>query len=547
MKNNISALLLLLLFASTTIAQNVGIGTSTPNSSALLELHSTNKGLLLPRVADTSAVASPAKGLVIYSTNANALFYYNGNSWQSTANSGSGDLWYKYQDSVLMTDKKYVSINPNPNLKTLMSGLSVNGNLVIQKNTLSSNATATPAQTFTMNNTSESQLFTFADSVNRIFDPGGPNNNYTNNMQGNVRSLYGTPGDLGINISFNEVDFGIASGDTLWISYSPFPFCRTNYQLLLTNTSTVPNDLNIRQLGNGIDGYYYPADIYFVFQSNADGQNSKGFDISIKKVYEDRSTVNVRPANYGESLFFDSEDGSFQAGSPASAIGKSAICIGCRNADGVASFASVKGSALGKQSIAMLFGTAEGNQSFALGNSSRSIGYGSVSFGGTALSYLSTSIGINNDTFPGTSKNSWVNKDPLVYFGNGQSSSSRSNAMVIYKNANIDINGYTRLGKLSEGAPAIKMKEITGTGPAVNGNMPVPHGVNAAKIISVQIFMEYGASQTPTKVLPPNYTLLGGFEYQYEIDGANILITNKSANSANIGSKPFRMLITYKE
>ena len=58
------------------IAQNVGIGTSTPNASALLELQSTNKGLLLPRVADTNSVASPAKGLVIYSTTANALFYF---------------------------------------------------------------------------------------------------------------------------------------------------------------------------------------------------------------------------------------------------------------------------------------------------------------------------------------------------------------------------------------------------------------------------------------------------------------------------------------
>jgi hypothetical protein len=526
------------------IAQNVGIGTSTPNASALLELQSTNKGLLLPRVADTNAVASPAKGLVIYSTTANALFYYNGSSWQNTANSGSGDLWYQYQDSVLMTDKKYVSINPNPNLKTPMSGLSVNGNLSIQKNTLTSNTTATPAQTFTMNNTSGSQLFTFADSVNRIFDPGGPNNNYTNNMQGNVISVYGTPGDLGINISFNEADFGIASGDTLWISYSPFPFCRTNYQLMLTNTSTIPNDLNIRQLGNGIDGYYYPADIYFVFRSNADGQNSKGFDISIKKVYEDRSTVNVRPANYGESLFFDSEDGSFQAGSPASAIGKSAICIGCRNADGVASFASVKGSALGKQSIAMLFGIAEGDQSFSLGNSSRSIGYGTVSLGGTALSYVSTSIGLNNDTFPGTSRNSWINTDPLVYFGNGRSSSNRSNAMVIYKNANVDINGYTRLGKLSEGAPVIKMKELLVTsGFASNTQSAINHGLDPAKIISVSTLMEW----TPGYFAPAEYGADPLLRYNYFISPTQIVIQNNAASCAHICSKPVKILITYKE
>ena len=39
------------------VAQNVGIGTNKPNASALLDLQSTNKGLLLPRVADTSSLA----------------------------------------------------------------------------------------------------------------------------------------------------------------------------------------------------------------------------------------------------------------------------------------------------------------------------------------------------------------------------------------------------------------------------------------------------------------------------------------------------------
>ncbi|MBL0358127.1 MAG: hypothetical protein IPP72_15225 [Chitinophagaceae bacterium] len=31
-------------------AQNVGIGTNSPNSSALLEISSTNKGMLVPRL-----------------------------------------------------------------------------------------------------------------------------------------------------------------------------------------------------------------------------------------------------------------------------------------------------------------------------------------------------------------------------------------------------------------------------------------------------------------------------------------------------------------
>jgi len=73
-------------------AQNVGIGanTFTPDNSALLELQSTNSGLLIPRVPLTSAtdattISSPATSLMVYNTNTNGTapnnvypgYYYN--------------------------------------------------------------------------------------------------------------------------------------------------------------------------------------------------------------------------------------------------------------------------------------------------------------------------------------------------------------------------------------------------------------------------------------------------------------------------------------
>ena len=67
--------LLLSLFAvlalATGNAQNVGVGTSTPNASAALDVTATNKGLLPPRVAltsttDATTIASPAAGLLVY-------------------------------------------------------------------------------------------------------------------------------------------------------------------------------------------------------------------------------------------------------------------------------------------------------------------------------------------------------------------------------------------------------------------------------------------------------------------------------------------------
>ena len=63
---------------------SAGIGTLTPDASAILEVSSTLKGLLLPRMTKTQrdAIASPAIGLLIYQTNSTRGFYmYNGSVW----------------------------------------------------------------------------------------------------------------------------------------------------------------------------------------------------------------------------------------------------------------------------------------------------------------------------------------------------------------------------------------------------------------------------------------------------------------------------------
>jgi hypothetical protein len=60
-------------FVLLVFAQNVGIGTNSPNSSAVLDVHGNNKGMLVPRIALTAAnvsspVTLPADALLIYNT-----------------------------------------------------------------------------------------------------------------------------------------------------------------------------------------------------------------------------------------------------------------------------------------------------------------------------------------------------------------------------------------------------------------------------------------------------------------------------------------------
>ena len=79
------------LFATKSSAQ-LGVGTTTPDASAQLDVVSTAKGALLPRLtaAQRTAIASPATGLIVYQTDATTgFYYYNGTAWQVI---GSGTI-----------------------------------------------------------------------------------------------------------------------------------------------------------------------------------------------------------------------------------------------------------------------------------------------------------------------------------------------------------------------------------------------------------------------------------------------------------------------
>jgi hypothetical protein len=74
-----------LLFTAGTINAQVGIGTSKPAASAQLDVSSTSKGFLPPRMTQVQrdSIASPAEGLLIYQTDSTAgVYYYNGIYWK---------------------------------------------------------------------------------------------------------------------------------------------------------------------------------------------------------------------------------------------------------------------------------------------------------------------------------------------------------------------------------------------------------------------------------------------------------------------------------
>jgi hypothetical protein len=86
---------LTVFLSSFLINAQVGIGTTTPSASAALEINSTTKGVLIPRMTllEKNAITTPANGLLVYQTNGTPGFYYfDGATWQPFGSSNGWSL-----------------------------------------------------------------------------------------------------------------------------------------------------------------------------------------------------------------------------------------------------------------------------------------------------------------------------------------------------------------------------------------------------------------------------------------------------------------------
>jgi hypothetical protein len=99
MKKTVVFLFALAISVSSVMSQNnMGVGTNTPDASAILDLTATDMGLLIPRVTllavgnGTNPVSSPATGLLVYNSAgalATGFYYWDGSQWVQVGATGA--------------------------------------------------------------------------------------------------------------------------------------------------------------------------------------------------------------------------------------------------------------------------------------------------------------------------------------------------------------------------------------------------------------------------------------------------------------------------
>lgn len=442
-------LYIILLAGYSAAAQSVGIGTSSPHSTSALEVRSTNKGVLMPRLTSASRTGMfnvPA-GMMVFDTDASTFYYHDGNKWRPFADPNLDSALYDYD----------------------LGAPEVTANMTVFTTT-----------------TAKSGV---------LYDAGGPAGNYTNNAVHDY-IVYVGPGIQGTNDS--TILFKIVIEEMSLESAN--------------DTISIYTDVNhpVKFTGNTLRTFYLSASaaLRFTFTSNA-SVTQAGFKIRWSQVMARATEIPPRfgwyydaPARAVRGGVSASDDhwrsnemglysfgwgnstiatgfNSFAAGWDVTASGSHSISMGKgtiakgsnsaafglnSKANGFYSFAAGQNArAEGEGSFAVGLSTeALGLQSFAAGYDTRASGQSSFAMGSgvIARNYV-TAFGRYNDTI--SASFGWNDTDPLFMLGNGSGPSARSNALLVTKEGNMTIGGRIPVAKLHiEGGSDASLSDNSG-------------------------------------------------------------------------------------
>ncbi len=108
-------LIMLFIISGITVFPQVAVNTAGTEAdpSAMLDVSSTVKGFLPPRVNSVSDISSPAEGLMVFQTTAPAgYYYYDGSSWKALSD-GNSDFWRISGNQGLSATTNFIGTTDN--------------------------------------------------------------------------------------------------------------------------------------------------------------------------------------------------------------------------------------------------------------------------------------------------------------------------------------------------------------------------------------------------------------------------------------------------
>jgi trimeric autotransporter adhesin len=305
-------------------AQSVGIGTSTPNPSAKLDIVDTTKGMLMPRLTkqQRNAIANPALGLMVFNISDSSIYYFNG-AWQRLPH--ENEVWRLKGNEINNTEFLGSTILQNINFRSgndaagailPFSGTTSWGHKALNGSSSSLFNTAIGSNVLEVNSTGQTNVGLGKDALVRNI--GGSGNlaigyaTLQSNTFGNTNIAIGTQSASGITTGVGNVFIGSfsTSSDTALsnsIAIGTSAVVNANNKIRLGNSTitaiegqvpfTTPSDgrfkTNIKENVSGLDFIMQLRPVTYLF-------NTKQFDDFLHKGIKKDETA-VAKIDYSES------------------------------------------------------------------------------------------------------------------------------------------------------------------------------------------------------------------------------------------------------
>ena len=470
-------------------AQSVGVGTTAPDASAALDVVSSAKGVLLPRLtsAQRTGMTAPATGLIVFQTDGTPGFYYNSGTttapvWQQIATAaGTSTGFIQNQNAADQAANFRISGNGS-----LLGNLGVGTSTPTEKLVVSTSVGSMPNTT------------NFA-SVETVVNP------FINSTQG-------------INIIKND---GQVRGFKLYQTGSDDD--NSSFRIASTNVGLESDAITIkRNTGNVGIGTTAPTEKFDVV-GNIQSSANIAVDYGNANAGTVANTLRFGPTNSGEGIGSKRTADGNRFGLDFYTTSTNRMSITSGGNVGIGTTAPLAG---------LHVDTPESSNTTALGI---------IASGGTTGNPSIELRGSGKSPYIDFAETSGANFTTRLISSSGTLNVNNANAAV----PALNVNGYTKLSGATAG-PAIAMVKLVGTipgGPNSQNFIDLPAGIIQGKVLSLT-----GMTITGGNLYPPNNGInnAGTTSYQLYLNTGRVII-NTDTNSSGVYNQTVNVLITYEQ